>query len=156
EDNRGLRAAVVTCLSTTGKPSRGGLRDARPDSDRLVELHHLSIDKMCFTELIGYTCAYTSLSVKRFCPLTTQLHNNPCCTNNAVRPILAPNFCYGCARVIHGRWVDILESEHRCTVVFPHLQQPRVVSHYADDADDWPAVGFDDPNSQRRNNGERL
>ncbi|KAI6085422.1 hypothetical protein F4821DRAFT_279240 [Hypoxylon rubiginosum] len=100
---------------------------------------------MCFTEFVGYTCGHTSLSVKRFCPLTTQLHNNPCCTNNAVRPILAPNFCYGCARVIHGRWVDILESEHRfmhergvcgCSVVFPHLQQPRVVSHYVDDADD--------------------
>ncbi|KAI1761855.1 hypothetical protein GGR53DRAFT_533176 [Hypoxylon sp. FL1150] len=98
---------------------------------------------MCFTEFMGYTCGHTSMSVKRLCPLTTQLFNNPCCANNAVRPILAVTFCPACARILHGRWVNILESEHRfmhergvcgCSAQFPYLQQPRVVSqNYADD-----------------------
>ncbi|XXG94952.1 ndufs2, NADH ubiquinone oxidoreductase 49 kd subunit [Hypoxylon texense] len=96
---------------------------------------------MCFTEYMGYTCGHASVPVKRLCPLTTQLYNNPCCAQNAVRPVLAPTFCPTCARILHGRWVNIIESEHRfmhergvcgCPAQFPYLQQPRVVSHYVD------------------------
>ncbi|KAI1775603.1 hypothetical protein F4818DRAFT_457820 [Hypoxylon cercidicola] len=104
---------------------------------------------MCFTEYLGYTCGHASSSVKRLCPLTTQLYNNPCCAHNAVRPFLSPTFCPACARILHGRWVNILECEHRfmhergacgCSAKFPHLQQPRVVSHYMDDTD---SIGSD-------------
>ncbi|KAI4867540.1 hypothetical protein F4820DRAFT_467718 [Hypoxylon rubiginosum] len=96
---------------------------------------------MCFTEFVGYTCGHASTPVKRLCPLTTQLYNNPCCAQNAVRPVLSQTFCPTCARILHGRWVNILELEHRfmhergvcgCAAQFPHLQQPRVVSHYVD------------------------
>ncbi|KAI0842283.1 hypothetical protein F5Y06DRAFT_259434 [Hypoxylon sp. FL0890] len=93
---------------------------------------------MCFIEYLGYTCGHTSMPIKRPCPLTTQLHNNPCCPNAAVRPILAQTMCPGCARLLHGRYVNIIEHEHRfmhergacnCDVKFPYLQQPRVVQH---------------------------
>ncbi|KAH9998901.1 hypothetical protein F4779DRAFT_622774 [Xylariaceae sp. FL0662B] len=92
---------------------------------------------MCFTEYLGYTCGHTSLPVKRACPLTTQLHNNPSCPRSAVRPILAPGMCPPCARILHARYVNIIEYEHRfmhergacgCAVRFPNLQGPRVVS----------------------------
>ncbi|KAI5862216.1 hypothetical protein GGS23DRAFT_597831 [Durotheca rogersii] len=93
---------------------------------------------MCFTEYIGYTCGHTSLSVKRPCPLTTQLFNNPVCPGvGAARPILAESLCPACSRIIHGRCVNIIENEHRfmhargacpCPVRFPHLMQPRVIS----------------------------
>ncbi|KAI0173404.1 hypothetical protein GGR52DRAFT_385412 [Hypoxylon sp. FL1284] len=96
---------------------------------------------MCFTEFIGYTCGHASAPVKRLCPLTTQLYNNPCCDRNAVRPMLATTFCPACARILHGRWVNILELEHRfmhergacsCAARFPHLQQPRVIEHHVE------------------------
>ncbi|KAI1408786.1 hypothetical protein F5Y13DRAFT_204534 [Hypoxylon sp. FL1857] len=93
---------------------------------------------MCFIEYLGYTCGHTSIPVKRPCPLTTQLYNNPCCPNAAARPLLAQTMCPGCARVLHGRYVNIIEHEHRfmhergacnCEVKFPYLQQPRVIQH---------------------------
>ncbi|KAI1143318.1 hypothetical protein F5Y05DRAFT_149376 [Hypoxylon sp. FL0543] len=93
---------------------------------------------MCFLEFIGYTCGHTSVPVKRPCPLTTQLHNLPCCANAAARPFLVGEMCPGCTRVVHGRFINIIEFEHRfmhergtchCEVKFPHLQQPRVVTH---------------------------
>lgn len=46
--------------------------------------------------------------------------------------------CPACARIIHGRYVSIIEREHRfmhergachCGVRFPHLQEPHVVEH---------------------------
>ncbi|KAI0385935.1 hypothetical protein F5Y04DRAFT_291306 [Hypomontagnella monticulosa] len=98
---------------------------------------------MCFTEYLGYTCGHMSLPVKRTCPLTTQLHSNPCCPNSASRPILAMTMCPACARILHGRYVDIIEREHRfmhergachCGVIFPHLQEPHVVEHTTSNA----------------------
>ncbi|KAI1372717.1 hypothetical protein F4677DRAFT_449202 [Hypoxylon crocopeplum] len=92
---------------------------------------------MCFTEYLGYTCGHTSHPVKRPCPLTTQLHNNPCCPNSASRPILAQTMCPPCARILHGRYVDIIQNEHRfmhergvcsCPIQFPDLQGPRLIS----------------------------
>ncbi|KAI3390736.1 hypothetical protein diail_8771 [Diaporthe ilicicola] len=92
---------------------------------------------MCFSELIGYTCGHSSPEVLRPCPMTTQFYTNPVCTQHARRPILAPEMCPACQRVIHGRAVLITEWEHRwmhergvcgCEVQFPDLIRPRVVS----------------------------
>ncbi|KAI1639536.1 hypothetical protein F4809DRAFT_656947 [Biscogniauxia mediterranea] len=92
---------------------------------------------MCFVEFIGYTCGHTSVPLNRECPMTTHLHSNPCCPAPATRPFLASEMCPPCARIIHGRWVQILEMEHRfmhergacgCEVRFPALQQPRLVT----------------------------
>ncbi|KAI1399648.1 hypothetical protein F4819DRAFT_464310, partial [Hypoxylon fuscum] len=105
---------------------------------------------MCFTEHIGYTCGHSSVPVKRACPLTTEFHGNQCCSNSATRPILALTFCPPCARIVHGRWVNIIQFEHRfmhergacgCEVVFPNLQHPRVVSHEASAGDAAPDAG---------------
>ncbi|KAI0483192.1 hypothetical protein GGR56DRAFT_670985 [Xylariaceae sp. FL0804] len=91
---------------------------------------------MCFVEYVGYTCGHTSCAVHRPCPLTTHLHSNPCCPNPAVRPFLVADMCHACSRILHGRWVDILEWEHQflhsrgacaCDAVFPALQHPRAV-----------------------------
>ncbi|KAK2611380.1 hypothetical protein N8I77_004721 [Diaporthe amygdali] len=69
--------------------------------------------------------------------MTTQFYTNPLCTQHARRPILAPEMCPACQRVIHGRAVLITEWEHRwmhergvcgCEVQFPDLIRPRVVS----------------------------
>ncbi|KAI0889696.1 uncharacterized protein GGS22DRAFT_194082 [Annulohypoxylon maeteangense] len=96
---------------------------------------------MCFTEFLGYTCGHTSLPVKRPCPMTTQSHVNPICPFPACRPLLAFTMCPPCARIVHGRWVDIVIHEHEfmhargachCPVRFPYLQQPRVVDHSTD------------------------
>ncbi|KAI1088857.1 hypothetical protein F5B19DRAFT_406096 [Rostrohypoxylon terebratum] len=96
---------------------------------------------MCFTEFLGYTCGHTSVPVKRPCPMTTQSHVNPVCPSPACRPLLALTMCPSCARIVHGRWVDIVVHEHEfmhvrgacsCPVRFPYSQQPRVVSHQAD------------------------
>ncbi|KAI0147985.1 hypothetical protein F4776DRAFT_292968 [Hypoxylon sp. NC0597] len=104
---------------------------------------------MCFIEYMGYTCGHTSLPVKRPCPLTTQLHNNPCCPTPAARPLLAPTMCPACARILHGRYVNIIENEHRfmhergvcnCQVQFPYLQQPRVIRHEDPEAELAPAT----------------
>lgn len=92
---------------------------------------------MCFSEFIGYTCGHSSPEVLRPCPMTTQFYTNPLCTRHARRPILAPEMCPACQRVIHGRAVLITEWEHRwmhergacgCEVQFPDLIRPRVVS----------------------------
>lgn len=92
---------------------------------------------MCFSEFIGYTCGHSSPEVLRPCPMTTQFYTNPLCTQHARRPILAPEMCPACQRVIHGRAVLITEWEHRwmhergvcgCEVQFPDLIRPRVVS----------------------------
>lgn len=92
---------------------------------------------MCFSEFIGYTCGHSSPEVLRPCPMTTQFYTNPVCTSHARRPILAPEMCPACQRVIFGRAVLITEWEHRwmhergvcgCDVRFPDLIRPRVVS----------------------------
>ncbi|OTA64837.1 hypothetical protein K449DRAFT_463868 [Hypoxylon sp. EC38] len=93
---------------------------------------------MCFIEYMGYTCGHTSMPVKRPCPLTTQQHSNPCCPVPAARPILSQSMCPACARILHGRYVNIIEHEHRfmhergachCAVQFPFMQRPRVIQH---------------------------
>lgn len=90
---------------------------------------------MCFSEFIGYTCGHSSAEVLRPCPMTTQLHTNPVCARHARRPVLAPEMCPACQRVLHGRAVLITEWEHRwmhergacgCEVQFPDLFRPRV------------------------------
>ncbi|KAI1478892.1 hypothetical protein F4774DRAFT_426341 [Daldinia eschscholtzii] len=92
---------------------------------------------MCFVEYVGYTCGHTSLPVVRPCPMTTQMHTNPTCPRPACRPMLPPSMCPSCGRILHGRFVDIIEHEHRfmhergacsCDIRFPHLQQPRMVA----------------------------
>lgn len=92
---------------------------------------------MCFSEFIGYTCGHSSPEVLRPCPMTTQFYTNPLCTQHARRPILAPEMCPACQRVVHGRAVLITEWEHRwmhergacgCEVRFPDLIRPRVFS----------------------------
>ncbi|KAH9906535.1 hypothetical protein F4778DRAFT_778925 [Xylariomycetidae sp. FL2044] len=51
------------------------------------------------------------MATNRPCPMTTQLYTNPICSQPAVRPILAQGFCPSCSRILHGRWIDILEYE---------------------------------------------
>ncbi|RYP74380.1 hypothetical protein DL771_003047 [Monosporascus sp. 5C6A] len=91
---------------------------------------------MCFIEYLGYTCGHTGDSVLRPCPLTTRAHANPVCPVPAVRPQLSRDHCPACQRVMHNRWVDIMEEEHRwmhergacgCPVEFPALMQPRMI-----------------------------
>ncbi|RYP80327.1 hypothetical protein DL770_006274 [Monosporascus sp. CRB-9-2] len=91
---------------------------------------------MCFIEYLGYTCGHTGDSVLRPCPLTTRAHVNPVCPVPAVRPQLSRDHCPACQRVMHNRWVDIMEEEHRwmhergacgCPVEFPALMQPRMI-----------------------------
>ncbi|RYP47050.1 hypothetical protein DL768_006845 [Monosporascus sp. mg162] len=91
---------------------------------------------MCFIEYLGYTCGHTGDSVLRPCPLTTCAHVNPVCPVPAVRPQLSRDHCPACRRVMHNRWVDIMEEEHRwmhergacgCPVEFPALMQPRMI-----------------------------
>lgn len=91
---------------------------------------------MCFSEFIGYTCGHSSAEVLRPCPMTTQLYTNPLCARYARRPVLAPEMCPACQRILHGRAVLIVEWEHRwmhergvcgCEVQFPDLFRPRVV-----------------------------
>ncbi|RYP19120.1 hypothetical protein DL765_003536 [Monosporascus sp. GIB2] len=91
---------------------------------------------MCFIEYLGYTCGHTGDSVLRPCPLTTRAHANPVCPAPAVRPQLSRGHCPACQRVMHNRWVDIVEEEHRwmhergacgCPVEFPALMQPRMI-----------------------------
>lgn len=90
---------------------------------------------MCFSEFLAYTCGHTSIAINRPCPLTTQIYTNPCCPRPACRPFLAPSMCYPCARILHGRRLDIAEFEHQwmhfrgacdCEIVFPVLQGPRL------------------------------
>lgn len=111
---------------------------------------------MCFSEFIGYTCGHSSPEVLRPCPMTTQFYTNPLCTQHARRPILAPEMCPACQRVIHGRAVLITEWEHRwmhergvcgCAVQFPDLIRPRVVSR----SRAGQAIG---KNVQARNNAQ--
>ncbi|KAI1740036.1 hypothetical protein F4680DRAFT_458758 [Xylaria scruposa] len=91
---------------------------------------------MCFSEYLAYTCGHTSIAVNRPCPMTTHLHNNPCCPRPACRPFLGHTMCPACERIQHARRVDIAEYEHRwmhergacgCPVRFPFLMHPRVV-----------------------------
>ncbi|KAI0555561.1 hypothetical protein F4679DRAFT_594045 [Xylaria curta] len=91
---------------------------------------------MCFAEYLAYTCGHTSIAVNRPCPMTTHLHNNPCCPRPACRPFLGHTMCPACERIQHARRVDIAEYEHRwmhergacgCPVRFPFLMHPRVV-----------------------------
>ncbi|KAI2473652.1 hypothetical protein F4781DRAFT_140175 [Annulohypoxylon bovei var. microspora] len=119
---------------------------------------------MCFTEYLGYTCGHTSIPVERPCPMTTQAHTNQICPKPAARPLLAATMCPACARILHGRWVNIIVHEHQfmhargacsCDVRFPHMQQPRVVSHYADNEADAgrEAVATNVP---EKNTGQEL
>ncbi|RYP79882.1 hypothetical protein DL769_002715 [Monosporascus sp. CRB-8-3] len=91
---------------------------------------------MCFIEYLGYTCGHTGDSVLRPCPLTTRAHTNSVCPVPAVRPQLSRDHCPACRRVMHNRWVDVMEEEHRwmhergacgCPVEFPALMQPRMI-----------------------------
>ncbi|KAI5918280.1 hypothetical protein F4810DRAFT_597725 [Camillea tinctor] len=114
---------------------------------------------MCFVEFIGYTCGHTSVPLNRECPMTTHLHSNPCCPAPAMRPFLASEMCPPCARIIHGRWVQILEMEHRfmhergscgCEVRFPALQQPRLVTAMGNGQEDtqrYSASGYAAPST---------
>ncbi|KAI1383488.1 uncharacterized protein F4822DRAFT_79311 [Hypoxylon trugodes] len=107
---------------------------------------------MCFIEYVGYTCGHTCVPVKRPCPMTTQQFNFPCCAHAATKPILYPEMCPSCMRILHGRWIDILENEHRfmhargactCDVKFPYLQEPRIISQdtvVADQASECSSV----------------
>ncbi|KAI8957892.1 hypothetical protein F5Y11DRAFT_363248 [Daldinia sp. FL1419] len=74
----------------------------------------------------------------RACPLTTQTHSNPACSNPGCRPELRAAMCPACGRILHGRFVDLVEYEHRfmhergacsCDIRFPNLQQPRMVTY---------------------------
>ncbi|CAJ2501213.1 Uu.00g040660.m01.CDS01 [Anthostomella pinea] len=96
---------------------------------------------MCFKEFIAYTCGHSSTPINRPCPMTTHLHTNPCCPGPAVRPFLSEGMCPACSRILHGRYFDILDIEHRwmhergacnCGTVFPYLQQPRQVTRAND------------------------
>ncbi|KAI0442290.1 hypothetical protein F4803DRAFT_551310 [Xylaria telfairii] len=100
---------------------------------------------MCFAEYLAYTCGHTSIAVNRPCPMTTHLHNNPCCPRPACRPFLAQVMCTSCNRILHARRVDIAEYEHRwmhergacgCDVQFPALLHPRIVQRSTAVADD--------------------
>ncbi|KAI0863746.1 hypothetical protein F4860DRAFT_511640 [Xylaria cubensis] len=91
---------------------------------------------MCFAEYLAYTCGHTSIAVNRPCPMTTHLHNNPCCPRPACRPFLGHTMCPSCERIQHARTVDIAEYEHRwmhergacgCPVRFPGALHPRIV-----------------------------
>ncbi|KAH6648605.1 hypothetical protein BKA67DRAFT_648618 [Truncatella angustata] len=91
---------------------------------------------MCIIEYLGYACGHSTVHVQRPCPLTTHLHTNPVCPNPAERPTQVHANCPTCARILHTRWVEIVTLEHQwmhergtcgCDVVFPALQQPRVV-----------------------------
>ncbi|KAI1873117.1 uncharacterized protein JN550_003370 [Neoarthrinium moseri] len=91
---------------------------------------------MCFSEYIGYGCGHTTVAVLRPCPLTTHLHTNPVCPSPAQRPTQVHTMCPSCARILHTRWVEIVTLEHQwmhergvcgCPVVFPALQEPRIV-----------------------------
>ncbi|OTB05946.1 hypothetical protein M426DRAFT_21377 [Hypoxylon sp. CI-4A] len=101
---------------------------------------------MCFTEYLGYTCGHTSVPVKRPCPLTTQIYNLRSCSNAACRPQLCQTMCFACTRILHGRYINIIEYEHRymhergacgCEVTFPEMQQPRVITR-ADGRKSYP------------------
>ncbi|KAI1799818.1 hypothetical protein F4811DRAFT_557466 [Daldinia bambusicola] len=101
------------------------------------EATNIATVTMCFVEYVGYTCGHTSLPVVRPCPMTTQMHTNPTCPRPACRPMLPPTMCPSCGRILHGRFVDIVEHEHRfmhergacpCDIRFPHLQQPRMIA----------------------------
>ncbi|KAI0523725.1 hypothetical protein F5B22DRAFT_633843 [Xylaria bambusicola] len=105
---------------------------------------------MCFVEFLAYLCGHASVGVNRACPLTTHLYNNPCCNKPATRPFLVNTMCHPCNRVMHGRQVDIAEAEHRwmhergacgCEVIFPGLQQPRLMKRPSID-DDENATGL--------------
>lgn len=94
---------------------------------------------MCFCEFIGYNCGHQSPEVLRACPLTTEIHTSPVCTNYARRPILAPCMCPGCQRILHLRCVLTTEWEHHwmhergvcgCPVIFPDLIQPRIITPF--------------------------
>lgn len=107
---------------------------------------------MCFAEYLAYTCGHTSIAVNRPCPMTTHLHNNPCCPRPACRPFLAHAMCTSCNRILHARRVDIAEYEHRwmhergacgCDVQFPALLHPRIVQRSTAVANDGTSdAGF--------------
>ncbi|KAI0486495.1 hypothetical protein F4859DRAFT_511483 [Xylaria cf. heliscus] len=108
---------------------------------------------MCFAEYIAYTCGHTSVAVNRPCPMTTHLHNNPCCPRPACRPFLAHTMCPSCNRILHSRRVDIVEYEHRwmhergacgCDVQFPALLHPRIVRRSTAVADEDDTEGGDE------------
>ncbi|KAI8954150.1 hypothetical protein F4801DRAFT_596228 [Xylaria longipes] len=112
---------------------------------------------MCFAEYLAYTCGHTSIAVNRPCPMTTHLHNNPCCSRPACRPFLAHTMCPACNRILHARRVDIAEYEHRwmhergacgCDVQFPALLHPRVVQRSTVVAGENCTVGKTDAGRQ--------
>ncbi|KUI57594.1 hypothetical protein VP1G_04896 [Cytospora mali] len=121
---------------------------------------------MCFSEFIGYTCGHSSSEVLRPCPMTTQLYTNPLCDRYARRPILAPEMCPACQRVLHGRAVLIVEWEHRwmhergvcgCEVQFPDLFRPRVVGRsqpFEETRENVPQVIDNTGNGKGNRNGE--
>ncbi|TRX90134.1 hypothetical protein FHL15_009053 [Xylaria flabelliformis] len=108
---------------------------------------------MCFAEYLAYTCGHTSIAVNRPCPMTTHLHNNPCCPRPACRPFLGHTMCPSCERIQHARTVDIAEYEHRwmhergacgCPVRFPGVLHPRIVQRSTAVAGENDMVGRPD------------
>ncbi|ETS87277.1 hypothetical protein PFICI_01105 [Pestalotiopsis fici W106-1] len=92
---------------------------------------------MCFVEFIGYVCGHRSQPVLRPCPLTTNHASNPVCPNPAERPQLLDANCPACARILHGRWVEIVTIEHQymhergacgCGVQFPADKFPPLMT----------------------------
>ncbi|KAF3016192.1 hypothetical protein E8E14_010829 [Neopestalotiopsis sp. 37M] len=92
---------------------------------------------MCFVEFIGYVCGHRSQPVLRPCPLTANHGSNPVCPSPAERPQLLDANCPACARILHGRWVEIVTLEHQymhergacaCGIRFPADKFPPLLA----------------------------
>ncbi|KAL1868039.1 hypothetical protein VTK73DRAFT_3864 [Phialemonium thermophilum] len=83
---------------------------------------------MCIKENIAYRCGHSSIPVVRPCPITTSFVEAPVCGIQGVYTSESDTNCYACEKVLHKRWILILEYEHRflhergacdCDVIYP-------------------------------------
>ncbi|KAM7199335.1 hypothetical protein V8F33_004583 [Rhypophila sp. PSN 637] len=125
--------STTSSSSTDSPPSTASKSINSP----LLQPSSIETAGMCYEEYIAHQCGHRSLSVLRPCPSTTQSANLPVCRNHPVQQYHAVTMCAVCERLLHSRWVLIVEWEHRwyhergacgCDVVFPDLlTRPRVI-----------------------------
>lgn len=68
---------------------------------------------MCVKEFIGFNCGHCALPTLRGCPIVSQSPHFPYCRYPAERPILVPENCPSCARVVWNQRTLANEDSHR-------------------------------------------
>ncbi|OBT89943.1 hypothetical protein VE02_01538 [Pseudogymnoascus sp. 03VT05] len=68
---------------------------------------------MCVKEFIGFNCGHCALPTLRGCPIVSQSPHFPYCRYPAERPVIVPENCPPCARVVWNQRTLANEESHR-------------------------------------------